>query len=79
MHYPCQITQPHQYKSSQAEGEEDSCWASNTFLERIKAIQSSSLFPDYPEKQPWLPAAAVSSGCPGRLLSGWYLVPRRWQ
>lgn len=36
-----------EYKSSQAQGEEDSCWASNTFLERIKAIQSSSLFPDY--------------------------------
>lgn len=45
--YPCQIIQPYEYKSSQAQGEEDSCWANNTFLERIKAIQSSSLFPDY--------------------------------
>lgn len=45
--YPCQIIRPYEYKSSQAQGEEDSCWASNTFLERIKAIQSSSLFPDY--------------------------------
>lgn len=40
---PCQIIQPHKYKSSQAQREEDSCWASYTFLERIKAIQSSSL------------------------------------
>lgn len=40
---PCQIIQPYKYKSSQAQREEDSCWASYTFLERIKAIQSSSL------------------------------------
>lgn len=40
---PCQIIQPCKYKSSQAQREEDSCWASYTVLERIKAIQSSSL------------------------------------
>lgn len=45
--YPCQIIRPYEYKSSQAQGEEDGCWAGNTFLERIKTIQSSSLFPDY--------------------------------
>lgn len=40
---PCQIIQPYKYKSSQAQREQDSFWASNSVLERIKAIQSSSL------------------------------------